>query len=349
MNLGRSLFLKVAGLLIAAPAILAASDAATTPRTPIALSARRAVASGMQAQAAKPLAAPACSGLCYSTEISQVALLQGQALYRTAIDLTNNTENNGVIARVQYSYTCTGCAGGGFFRTNPIVIPLAGLDNFHSDDMVTYLASQPQTGLAADAVNGAIGTLLVTFDNLPSTNGWEGTAIARLYNRVNENDPNQGTVGYAFPGSLFFESAHMTQVAIVRDTSSPDAAAANTQGSQRTNLGVRNTDIDGDNFPGTDRHVSITVQLFDPTTGNAVGSALNTTNMLPGEVRIFGNVFQLAGVPANVNEAIAFIDVQSPTESSPTIESFVVTIDNTTVDGSYFDAKCADQPYTCGQ
>jgi hypothetical protein len=290
-------------------------------------------------QASTPAAA-------YSVELSQVARLQGlSAFYRTAVDITNNTSNGGVNARIQFSYGNAACAGN-LCRTQQLVIPLAALDNFHTDDMVQYLDGRGL--LVAGAVNSAVGTLLITFENLPTANGWEGTAVARIYNRVDEANPLLGTIGYAFPASLFFESAHVSVGGVVRDTS-PAALANNPQGSQRTNLGVRNTDI-----AGTDDPVSVDVQFYDvtegsPTNGQRVGNTLGVENLLPGEVRLIGNVFSLAQVPVNVSQAIAFIDVRSPTVFTPTIEGFIVVIDNDTQDGSYYDMRCQDSPFTCGQ
>jgi hypothetical protein len=293
----------------------------------------------------------------YSAELPQISRVQGQAFYRTAVDISNNTSNAGVVARVQYSYTCTGaggCPAGTLFRTNPVSIPLAAIDNFHSDDFVQYLGTQSLAGLQAGAVEGSFGTLLVTFDNLPSATGWEGTVVARNYNRLVEADPSQGTVGYSYPASLFFESAHQTVVGTIRDTT-PAALAGGVQGSQRTNLGVRNTDIHQADFPvGTPRPVSVDVTFYDvtqgsPTNGDQVGITLSLDNLQPGEVRQFSNVFSAAQIPANVSSAIAFVDVRNPTSTSPTIEGYFNIGDNVTQDFSFFEMKCGDTGGTCGQ
>jgi hypothetical protein len=361
MKTRRLLPILILALLAPVSRASAQSESTLVPRGPVILSRAAArslasvpaVASASASPRIRDLQKDATNASSYSVELPQVLSLQGAAFYRTAVDINNNTTNGGVLADIQYSYTCTACTGGGFFRTFPITIALAGLDSFHQDDMVSYLASQPAAQLASAALSGSIGTLLITFRNLPSGNGWEGTAVARLYNRVNEANPSQGTIGYAYPASLFFESAHESLVGIARDTTLPALGNASTQGFQRTNIGVRNTDIDGKFFQGTDRRVSVTLQLYDvtagsPTNGQPVGNALTAPNLQPGEVRLFGNVFSAAHVPSNVSQAIAFIDVQGPTASSATIEGFVVTIDQTTNDGSYYETKCADSGNTCG-
>lgn len=351
MKTGKLLPMLVLALLPPAARAAAESEAAPVPRDTVVLRRTGVVvgapaqlgASGTPRMRTLESAAPAAA---YSVELSQVARLQGLgAFYRTAVDITNNTSNGGVTARIQFSYGNPACAGN-LCRTQQLVIPLAALDNFHTDDMVQYLDSRGL--LVAGAVDSAVGTLLITFENLPTANGWEGTAVARLYNRVDELDPTLGTIGYAFPASLFFDSAHVSVGGVVRDTS-PAALANNPQGSQRTNLGVRNTDI-----AGTDDPVTLDVRLYDvtegsPTNGQQVGNTLAVPNLLPGEVRIVGNVFSLAQVPVNVSQAIAFFDVRFPTAFTPTIEGFIVVIDNDTQDGSYYVMFCQDSPYTCGQ
>jgi hypothetical protein len=294
----------------------------------------------------------------YSVEIPAISRVQGHAFFRTAVDISNNTTNGGVVARLQYSYTCLACAAGGFFRTQPTNIPLGGLDNFHSDDMVDYLNSLGL--LVADAENGSFGTLLILFQNLPSSAGWEGTAVARTYSRLVEADPAQGTIGSAYPASLFFESAHQTLVVTLRDTS-PAALANGTQGSQRSNLAVRNTDI---NPPANsqDRHVSVQVTFYDTTPGSPtyhqkVGLTLALNSLLPGEVRQFSNIYSLAQIPGNISSAIAFVDVVDPVPfenangGTPTIEGYVNVTDNQTQDTSFFEMKCGDDPaaFVCGQ
>jgi hypothetical protein len=289
----------------------------------------------------------------YSVELSQIPRLAGlSAFYRGAVDITNNTTNGGVVARIQYSYANAACPNG-FCRTQVFPITLAGLDNFHSDDMVQFLNDQGL--LVPGAVDDAVGTLLITFDNLPDNTGWEGTAQARIYTRVDEANPALGTIGYAFPASLFFESAHETTLATIRDTA-PAALSGGTQGSQRTNIGVRNTDINGSLFPGSNRAVTAQATFYDVTPGSPtehqlVGNALTFPNLVPGQVALGGNVFSLAQIPDNVSEAIVFVDVVSPTPSasSPTIEAFAIVIDNTTQDGSYIEMKCGDVSFVCGQ
>jgi hypothetical protein len=271
----------------------------------------------------------------YSAELPVLARVQGTAFFRTAVDISNNTNKNGVIARYQFAYTCVALAcspQGGFYRTPVRTITLQGLDTFHQDDFIDYLNAEGL--LQPNAVQGAIGTLLVTFDNLDTAGGWEGSVTGRTYNRIVETDPSRGTVGFAYNASLFFESADTTLVGTLRDTKSAPTVA----GTLRSNLGVRNTDING-----TNQNVSIEMEFYDTATGTRVGNRIAFNNIQPGELRQVSDVWTTAQIPATVHSVIGFVDVLNPTATSPTIEGYVTIIDGqSTQDAAFFEMKCAD-------
>jgi hypothetical protein len=279
------------------------------------------------ADAAAPRLDPKATAAAYSAQVNIVTRVQGTSFFRTAIDITNNTSTNGVVARIQYCYTFNGAYQG---CTASQDIGLQALDNFHQDDMVAYLGTLGV--LAPGAENSSFGTLLVTFDNLPSNFGWEGTATARTYSPYDQSNPALGTVAIAYPGSLFFESANTTLVATIRDTTPAPTEA----GSLRTNLGLTNTDLNGAG------PVNITLTFFDPATGQAVGNAQTVNGLAPGEVRQINNVFNVAAIPTSIQSLIVFADVTSPTTGFPTIEGYVDILDGGTQDGAYFEMKCGD-------
>lgn len=286
-----------------------------------------------RAQVIRPTQAAAAAG-AYSVEIPVVARVQGTAFFRTAIDITNNTPGD-IIARYQYSYTCVSTLcnpQGRFDRTVLQSITLNGSDNFHQDDIVSYLNSLNL--LDPGAFEGSIGTLLVTFENLPSICGWEASATGRIYNRVAEGDPSRGTVGFAFNGSLFAESAGSSLVATMRDTKASPTVA----GMLRTNLGIRSTDIDG-----TGRNVTVNLEFYDAASGLRVGNRISLPNIAPGELRQVSDVWATAQIPASVTSAIAFADVDNPAATTPTIEGYVTIIDGqSTQDAAFFEMRCAD-------
>jgi hypothetical protein len=289
----------------------------------------------------------------FSVEVSVVTRVLGTAFFRTAVDINNNTSRNGVTADYQFSYACvsSSCSPvGGFYRTPVQRITLQGLANFHQDDFVNYLAGLSL--LQPGAVNGCIGTLLITFANLPQTTptGWEANAVARTYNHLDESTPSSATVGFAYNASLFFDSAHVTLVGTARDTQSNPGIA----GKIRSNVGVRNTDING-----TGANVTVVLSFYDVGTGQLVGNRQTFSNLQPGELRQISNLWGTAGIPSTVNQVIVFVDNTAGTAATPTFEGYVTIIDGgaatggstsgiATQDAAYFDMRCADTPNTCG-
>ena len=277
------------------------------------------------------------AAVSYSVEVPVVTRVVGSALFRTAIDISNNTSATPVTVRFQYSYNRVNADGSSnFFRTPIQTLTLLAFDNFHTDDFVQYLGTLPGA-LQPGADQSSFGTLLVTFENLASSQGWEGTVFARTYS---PNPTGAGTVAIAYPGSLFFESANATLVATIRDTQT--ATTAQAAGRLRTNIGIRNTDV-----RGSGQVVTVQLGFFDVTTGNAtngtrVGNLLSIQNLQPGEVRQLNNIRNLAAIPANVSAMLVFVDVVGATATSPTIEGYVVLLDGDTQDGAFFEMKCAD-------
>ena len=271
------------------------------------------------------------------------------AFVRTAVDIANNT-GSAITADLQYAYTCTDptCNPVGFFyRTAVKTVSIPGLGVFHQEDIVQYLDSQSllQTG----GGQGSTGTLLVTFNGLPSNIGWEATVTARNYNRVSEVDPLRGTVGFDENGSLFFESTNTTLVGTAIDTRSLPACTApgtpagcSFMGTVLTQIGIRNTDIFGTSNP-----VNVVLTLYNPATGQPVGQQITLSNIQPGEVRILSDLFGQAGVPAGTSPVIVFADTQGHPPTAPTIEGFLLIQDTISLENRFNELRCADQTH-CG-
>jgi hypothetical protein len=284
------------------------------------------------------------SGTGYAVEVEAVVRVQGSAFFRTLVAINNNTNTNGVTATLQYAYTCfaaTCSPVGGFYYTPPITITLKAMDSFEQDDFVEYLFMQGALAASPGAEQGSIGTLLVNFNNLPSANGWEGNAVARTYNRINESDPSQGTVGFAYNASLFFDSAHYTLVGYARDTKANPTIA----GKLRANMGVRSTDL-----ASTGNNVTVILTFYDTATGNRVGNAQTFADLRPGELRQVSDIWATAQIPSSVNSVIAFADVQNVSATTPTIEGFITIIEGqNTNDAAIFEARCGDPTFvSCG-
>lgn len=317
------------------PAAVALCAALVLPASTATAGSTRVVRRG---KAIHPSAASA-PAVSYSVEVPVVTRVVGTALFRTAIDISNNTASGTsaapVVARFQYSYNRVNSDGTtSFFRTPIQSINLLAFDSFHTDDFVQYLGTLPGV-LQPGADQSSFGTLLVTFENLPSSTGWEGTVFARTYS---PNPTGAGTVAIAYPASLFFESANATLVATIRDTQTAPSVA----GTLRTNIGIRNTDV-----RGTGQNVGVQLSFYDVTPGNAtngqrVGNLLTLSNLQPGEVRQFNNIRAAAAIPDNVLGMLVFADVIGASASSPTIEGYVNILDGGTQDGAFFEMKCAD-------
>jgi hypothetical protein len=270
---------------------------------------------------------------------------------RTAIDFTNTTNKNGVTVEWQYSYTCIAAACspvGKFNRTHaPIAgtcipgecLTLQGFDSRHFDDFVSYLASFP-TVLMPGAEQGSYGTLLVTFRNLNTSNGDEGTVQARTYARVVEADPLKGTVGFGSPASLFIEAAKQTLLGTARDTT---GGGGDTSGVVRSNVGIRNSD-----FFATDRSETVDLTFYDGATGAKVGGTITLSNLAPGELRETTDIWTAAGIPTSVHSLIVFADLRNASLSSATIEGFITIDDVNSKDSTFIELKCADSSWPCG-
>jgi hypothetical protein len=274
------------------------------------------------------------SGTTYSQELPVLARVQGTAFFRTFVSFTNNTNSN-VTASYQFSYTCVSATcspAGGFYRTAVQTITLPALGSFVQDDFIDYLNTQ---GLLQPGANaGTIGTLLVTFANLPSSLGWEANVVARTYNRIVEADPNQGTVGFAYNASEFFDSADTTLVGYGHDTK----AAPTVAGKVRTNVGIRNTDING-----TNQNMTVVITCYDTATGAKVGNPITFADLRPGEVRQVSDLWASAAIASTVTNVIVFADAQNPTATSPTMEGYITLIEGqNTQDAALFTLLCAD-------
>lgn len=283
---------------------------------------------------------PSSATIISNTEDAQATATTPNAFVRTAVDISNNTNAN-VSADYQYSYTCTAPACSpvnAFYRTPVRSISLLGFGSFHQDDIVQYLGSQSLLQPGAD--QGSTGTLLVTFNNVPSNIGWEATVEARIYNRVLEPDPLRGTVGFGENASLFFESTNTALTGTVRDT----RPSPSLEGSLTSHVGIRNTDIFPTNPPTP---VAVDITLYDPATGQRVGNTITLSNIVAGEVRIVNDLYTAAGVASANKSLILFADVKNKTSSSPTIEGFILVQDTYSGDTRFHELKCAD-PVRCG-
>ncbi len=114
--------------------------------------------------------------------------------------------------------------------------------------------------------------------------------------------------------------------------------AATIAGRLRSNIGVRNTDINGVN-----QNATVDITFYNTVTGQKVGNTVTFADLRPGELRQISDAFTFAAIPGTVNSVIVFADVRNPTATSPTIEGFVNIIEGfNTQDAAFFTMLCAD-------
>ncbi|MEX0878206.1 MAG: hypothetical protein WEB59_11595 [Thermoanaerobaculia bacterium] len=321
-----SVFALVPAALALAAAPLFAANGPAQGRGPRVVT--RSPASAAKSARIDPAPATAAT---YSVQVNIVTRVQGTSFFRTAIDITNNTTTDNVTATFQYCYNLNNV----YQCTPGETLTLLSFQSFHEDDFVQYLGTLGV--LAPGAEESSFGTLLVTFDGLPSGNGWEGTVTARTYNPYIVNGATVGTLAIAYPGSLFFESATGSLVGLIRDTQPAPTVA----GALRTNLGITNTDVDGVG------PVSVQLSFYDvtensPTNGQEVGTRINMANLEAGEVRQINNIFDetQANIPSNVTSCIVFADITAG-DIAGTIEGYINILDGGTQDGAFFELKCS--------
>ena len=162
----------------------------------------------------------------------------------------------------------------------------------HFDDIVGYLATLPGA-LATGADQGSYGTLLVTFRNLNTSSGFEGTVQARTYSRVVESDPLKGNVGFATPASLFIEAAHATLVGTARDTREP--ARRRRARCRRTSESATATST------SRERSDNVDLTFYDAASGQQVGNTVAITGLRPGELREVSDIWTAAGIPLAIH------------------------------------------------
>ena len=256
----------------------------------------------------------------------------GQSFYRTAVDITNNTATDGVIASFQYCFTLSGVYQG---CTTSAAITLHPYDNFHTDDIIDYLGQQSL--ISADAADASFGTFIVTFDGLPSNNGWEGTVLGRTYNAANNADPVDGD-----------RRDRVSGISLLRVLASARSSRSCATPLRATRPPARCGPIWASPTPPSttsSTRSTFQVSFFDTATGVQVGGVSTPPHALaPGEVFQFNDVFTAAAAfRAPSNSCIAFIDItstQSPTTPF-TIEGYVDVLDGGTNDGAYYEFKCS--------
>lgn len=271
-------------------------------------------------------AAPA-NGLAVSLPLVGRLTGGGGVVYKTAVDVTNNSasasqidfyvdgvdSSNGAVIGIVGTLVPTGFVGQGGGTINAHT-------NVHFDDFIQSLAD---AGLitAETVSHGFIGSAMFVFNNLTSSG--QGSAAARFYNPL-----GTGTVGVALKGHEITTNESQTLVATLQETRS------NTSGAPKiySNVFINNTGLTPAGSPTTD---TVTVQLtaYSGATGQQVGNQASFP-IGPGKTISVGFVMTNLGVPATETSAVLVVKVIS---GGAAIEGLVSQIDDVTKDGSAFE------------
>ena len=180
-------------------------------------------------------------------------------------------------------------------------------------DVMAYLRSR---GLnVPDASTGAqAGTLTVEFRSLFSLDAPRSVAIART-TTPNPNAATGGAFGVAYPAWAKGGGARASALVpgLTRDAT------------VRSNLAV--VHLGG----GSESALSLSVQLYDASTAQAVGNPVSVT-LQPGDWTQWSGVFDVASVPASVTRAYAVV---TRTAGDDTWLAYGVLNDEKTSDGSF--------------
>lgn len=250
---------------------------------------------------------------------------RGDTLFRTAVDVTNNTDtatevdfyfagtSNGVPVGMQGSISSSdgifsqGASTGGF---------VAGHQNVHFDDFIDALFKTGNLRSDVEA-NGVIGSVLFVFNGFNKSG--QGAANARIY-----NDGCGGTVGESINGREITSNESTSLLVTARNT----VGAVGPQ--LYTNLFINNIGLTptGSGEPSADDDILVTA--LSGKTGTAVGKAIRIAGLGTGATAVI-DVFSELSIPPSEDTVILEIDVVSGTCA---IDAVAVAVDMATHDAA---------------
>ena len=253
----------------------------------------------------------------FNVDLPIVTHVQGASTtFFTSVDVTNNTSASTGVAFEYISSDLSVDATGSLPSLGPH-------GNFHTDDILTYLASQGAI-TAAQGASG-FGTMLLTFTNPTFTTGTEASASARVYNFLNAGQTP--SVGLAYRAPVLTTSGSHTVSTVIQDSTTSGGGAA----SVLTNLGLEDVGI---NDAGAVDATPVNIQLtfYDPATGAQIGQQ-PTVTLHSGQVTQLNNVWGAYGLPTGTHQVLV---VATETSGTAQIRGYVSLKDTGTNDGSFF-------------
>jgi hypothetical protein len=277
----------------------------------------------MRIRQAFAFAIAAAALICASAEAQEirnvpvVTQIQGVTFYRTSITISNG--NPTITTPVEMLFSYRSPADGTFQTTTLALSPLGPRQVRFFDDIVQEFKDAGRIR-AADVSLGLFGTLLVAFSALDVRR--EAEVVARTYSAA----PGGGTLGFAYHALCFCAAG--SQLRILGAGRSGNVFG--NDGSTRANLGIINQ-----GFGPTD----VLITYFNGDTGTQLKQFLLST--VPGghlleenEVFQLGNIFNDSAIPSSVHTLVIQVEATAGTENW--VSAYIVQLDNTTQDGSFF-------------
>ena len=283
-----------------------------------------AIACGSRAQAAAP--SPAARGLAVNIPVVGRLTASGGILFKTAIDVTNNT---GAATQVDFHLVAT-------VGTSPITVDgsisaggtMRGHFNYHADDFVDALVHAGMVSASAEST-GLLGSVRFVFDGF--TKSGQGSASANFYRDLSAGSAS-GTIGVSATGHEISANEPVKLVGTFRNTLGKPGPQV------YPNLFINNMGVTPIGEAGA-TPVDVQISAFSNTTGAPVGVTKSLTGIAPGQTVVFGPVLSALSVPGSEDTVIVYVTVVS---GNAAIAALAVQVDNGTRDSTSVELHRAD-------
>jgi hypothetical protein len=261
----------------------------------------------------------------------------GNTLFRTAVDVTNNTASP---VRIDFYLDGVDNATGQRVVANGSINSSGGISawgqggqvrarfNAHFDDFVEALI---QAGRLPDTLraNGFLGSVLFVFDGRDRIG--QAAVTARFYNAF-----GGGHVGVSLKGREITTNEPQRLVAAVLDTRGNSSGAP----PMYPNLFVNNTGIAAGGSQETAGPVTVEITAISNTSGQPIGTPIVLNDLQPGRTVVIGSVLNALQIPTTLERSILlFVRV---TSGNAAIQGVISQVDDVTRDGSVFEMSRAD-------
>jgi hypothetical protein len=252
--------------------------------------------------------------------IPVVAQIQGATFFRTSVTISN--ANDTVTTPVHMVLSYRSPVDGTFQTTTLDLNPALGPRRVVVFDDIVQAFKNAGRIRQADASALIFGTLLVTFDAILEASKEEAAAVARTYSQG-----FGGTLGIAYAGRCFCLTGSQFRV-----LGSARRGVFGNDGSTRANLGIVN-----EGFGNLTGSSDVRIIYYDGDTGAELKSFfigdIVGHDLEENEVYQLNNIFNDPVIPATVRTMIIRVEA---VRADVFVSAYVVQLDNTTQDGSFF-------------